>query len=117
MSPPAALNIPSLIDQQTGEGNARNLINGLSFLTPPPTPECREAIMPFLCLSIFQLCDASNNLHTILRQDCLALRDDVCMKEWSQAAAFLGAGVLPICKDLPDIIDECVGKSTQSIVV
>ena len=66
--------------------------------------------MPFLCLSIFQLCDASNNLHTILRQDCLALRDDVCAEQWSQAVEFLGARVLPVCEDLPDITIECQGS-------
>ena len=101
-SPP---NIPSSIDQQAGERNATNLVRGLSFLTP--SPQCREALMPFLCLFIFNLCDSNNQLHTILRRDCLELRDDICADEWSQAVGFLGAGVLPVCEDLSDITDEC----------
>ena len=113
-SPPPALNIPSLVDQQTGERDAMNLVNGLSFLSP--SQQCREAIVPFLCLSIFTLCDSSNRLHTILREDCLALRDDICADEWSQAVAFLGTEVLPVCEDLPDITDECIGKYTVLLV-
>lgn len=107
-SPPPALNIPSLIDQQTVERNARNLVNGLPFLSP--RQECMEAIIPFFCLSVFELCDSSNNLHTILREDCLIIRDDICAEEWIQALRFLGAGVLPVCEDLPDISDDCTGK-------
>ena len=85
-----------------------NLVRGLSFLSP--SPQCREGIMPFLCLYIFTLCDSSNNLHTTSRDDCLELRDNICAEEWSQAVGFLGPGVLPLCGDLPDITDECIGK-------
>ena len=102
------LNIPSNIDQQTRENDTMSLVNGLSFLNP--SQQCSEAIMPFLCLSIFSLCDSSNTLHTILRQDCLDIRDGVCNSLWSQAVAFLGDGVLPICEDLPDVIEGCTGK-------
>ena len=108
-TPPAALNIPgSLIDQQRGERDAMDLVNGLSILNP--SPQCREAIMPFLCLFFFSLCDSSNHLHTILREDCLELRDDICAEEWSLAVGFLGAGVLPVCEELSDDADECIGR-------
>ena len=83
-------------------------MNGLSFLSP--SLECREAILPFLCLSIFSLCDSNNNLHTILKEDCLELRNDICAEEWSEAVGFLGEGVLPVCEDLPDDTDECTGE-------
>jgi hypothetical protein len=107
-TPPPALDIPSTVDQETGERNALNLVNGLPLLNP--SPQCREAIIPFLCLYTFTLCDSSNNLHTILREDCLELRDDICAEEWIQAVGFLGNGVLPVCEDLPDGVDECSGK-------
>ena len=107
-SPPPALNIPSLIDQEAGESDAMNLVNGLSLLSP--SPQCREAIMPFLCLSIFTLCDSSNHLHTILREDCLELRDNICAEEWRQAVTLLGARVLPVCENLSDSADECIGQ-------
>lgn len=105
---PPALNIPSVIDQQTGEKDAMYLVNGLTFLGS--SPECTEAIMPILCLSIFTLCDSSNLLHTIPREDCLELRDNICAEEWGQALGFLGAGVLPVCEDQLNITEECVGR-------
>ena len=103
---PSPLGIPSGVDQQEGETNAMDLVTGLSFLNP--SQQCREALMPFICLFIFNLCDSSNTLHTILRQDCLDIRDDLCASEWSQAIAILGAEVLPVCEDFPDIMDDCI---------
>ena len=107
-SPPPALNIPSTIDQQTGESDATSLVDGLPLLNP--SQQCSEAIMPFLCLFIFNLCDSNNTLYTILRQDCLDIRDNVCAREWSRAVAFLDDGVLPVCEDLPDGIENCTGN-------
>ena len=109
---PPALNIPSSIDQQTEESNTMRLVNSLPFLNP--SRECIEDIVPFLCLYIFSLCDSNNTLHTILRQDCLDIRDDVCAREWSQAVAFLGDGVLPVCEDLPDVTEDCTGNSNMT---
>ena len=104
----SAINIPLQVDQQVGESNAMNFVNGLSFLNP--SLQCREAMMPFICLSIFQLCDSSGNLHTILREDCQELRDNICAEEWIQIVRFAGPGVLPVCEDLLDVVVECVGK-------
>ena len=102
------LNIPSSIDEQAGESEAVGLLNGFSFLNP--SQECTEVIVPFLCLYIFNLCDSSNTLHTILRQDCLSIRDDICAKEYDLVITFLGDGVLPVCEDLPDITVECIAS-------
>ena len=84
------------------------LVNGLSLANP--SEECFEAIIPFLCLALFPLCDSDNNLRTILREDCLSLRDDICVEIWRGATQILGPGVLPICEELPDISRECIGK-------
>jgi hypothetical protein len=104
-----------MIDQETGERDAMLLV-GIFFLFNP-NPQCREAISPFLCLYTITLCDSSNNLHTILREDCLELRDDICAEEWIRVAEFLGGGVLPVCEDLPDITDECsIGIRIQGCI-
>ena len=114
-SPSPALSIPSSIDQETGESIAMRFVNGLSFLNP--SQQCKEAIIPFLCISIFNLCDSSNTLHTALREDCLYIRDDVCVSEWSTAVELLGADVLPVCEELPDNITvECTGKSMELLL-
>ena len=102
------LNIPSsIIDQQTGENTVMSFVNGLRFLSP--SQQCSEAIMPFLCLSIFSLCDSNNTLHTILRQDCLDIRDNFCIQEWAFAVS-LNAEALPVCEDLLDLTVDCIGR-------
>lgn len=106
-SPPAALNIPSLVDQEAGEAIAARLLGGLASLGP--SQECREPIIPFICLSIFGLCDVNNRFHSILMDDCLELRDNLCPNEWIGATRVF-PGLLPICENLPDITDDCVGK-------
>jgi hypothetical protein len=107
VAPPLQVNIPSLTNQEEGERNARTLVNGLSFFSP--SPECREAITPFLCLYIFTLCDSDNHLRTILREDCLELRENICADVWSLAVGVLPTGVLPVCENLLDITEECIG--------
>ena len=101
------LNIPSSIDQQTGETTVMSFVNRLRFLSP--SQQCSEAIMPFLCLSIFSLCDSNNTLHTILRQDCLDIRDNFCIQEWAFAVS-LNAEALPVCEDLLDLTVDCIGR-------
>ena len=103
-TPSPALNIPTSISQDSSEEQAMSLANGLSLLNP--TEECIEAIVPFLCLALFPLCDHDNNLRTISREDCLSLRDEICVDPWRMAVQFLGSGVLPICEDLADINNE-----------
>ena len=102
------LNIPASVDQDEGESNSVQLFNGLSFLNP--SPECSEQVMPLLCLHIFGLCDANGNHHTTHRDECTNLRDNVCSSEWVTAMDFLPAGTLPVCEDLLNVTDECIGK-------
>ena len=106
-----ALNIPVSVDQDEEESNSVQLFNGLSFINP--SPECSEQVMPFLCLHIFGLCDVNGNHHTTLRDECINLRDNVCSSEWVTAMNFLPAETLPVCEDLPDVTDECIGKFMQ----
>ena len=107
-SPPAPLNIPSAVDQQQGETDAIRLLNGLFFLNP--SPECLETVRPFLCLHVFGLCDSRDNFHTTLREECLRLRDGVCSAEWIAAMSLLPPEALPVCEDLQDSTEECIGK-------
>ena len=100
------LNVPSDIDQQLRERNAAQLLN--EFNT---SLECSEEIQPFLCLHMFGLCDASGNLHTSSRGECLRLRDTVCSSEWARAVSLLPSGNLPVCEDLlSNTTDQCTGN-------
>ena len=34
----------------------------------------------------------------------------MCSREWEASIQFLGAGVLPICEDLPYATEDCMGN-------
>ena len=103
------VNIPSGNNQETGELTVSRLLQGLPLLSP--SPECEEAIKPFLCLYLFGSCDTDNQLHQATQADCLRLRDGVCTQEWVLAVRFLGPGVLPDCDALTKQEDafQCQG--------
>ena len=96
---------------ETDENDIMSLVNGLSLFRP--SQQCREAILPFLCIFIFNLCDNNNTLHTILREDCLHIRDDVCAEVWQIAVDYQVP--LPVCENLPDVntMVECIGTQWQ----
>ena len=109
VAPSPPLSIPSNIDQQSSEINAMLLVNGLSFTNP--SQECRDAVLPFLCLALFPLCDSNGNLHSIVREDCVALRDEICVEVWKAAIMFTGEErVLPICEELKNTSNACICK-------
>ena len=86
-----------LVQQHNQESTASQLIANLRFLTP--SPQCEEAVIPFLCLFLFGLCDGSGVSIQPTSGQCEELRDDVCSTEWSTALAF---GVdLPDCEIFP----------------
>ena len=108
------LNIPTSIPQESSESDAMLLVDGLSNILTP-SEECLAAIVPFLCLSLFPLCDPDNNLRTISREDCLSLRDEICVDTWRLAARVLGPGVLPICEELPDVSNGCINSKLLNL--
>ena len=110
----SVLNIPTSIPQESSESDAMLLVNGLNILTP--SEECLAAIVPFLCLSLFPLCDTDNNLRTVSREDCLSLRDEICVDIWRMATRVLGPGVLPICEELPDVSNGCINSKLLNLL-
>lgn len=105
----AETTIPASIEQNASESEAERLLTLIPQLSP--SPECAKRIKPFLCLHIFGLCDGSSrSLHTVVREDCLEMREMVCSREWKIAVNVLGAGILPMCEDLPDTTEDCIGN-------
>ena len=89
------------------ESTASQLTNNLGLLNP--SPQCEEAVIPFLCLFLFGLCDSSGVSIQPTSGQCEALRDGVCSTEWSTALAF---GVdLPDCGIFPLEQASCVELS------
>ena len=101
------LNIPVSMDQVMAEEQAVFLINGLRLYA---SPECVEVAVPYICLTFFPLCDSDNDLHTVSRDECVFLKNDICADTFRLAERVLGSSSLPVCGELPDISNDCNGN-------
>ena len=94
-------------DQEELEIQAQLLLNGLSSPLISASPECEEAVLPFLCLYLFSLCDSNGTLYQPSSMDCVTISTVVCAREWIIATNFLGQEALPQCELLPAATVEC----------
>ncbi len=78
------------------ETNARLLIPALR---QSPSPECRAAAIPLLCMHLFGLCDSSGVSVQPTSGQCRNIRDNLCSVEWQTAISF-GLN-LPDCDSFP----------------
>ena len=94
----------SILVQQNDESTARQILFGLNNLIKPSS-ECRELVVPFLCLYQFGLCDTSGIFIQPTIGQCEEIRDVVCRTEWATALRF---GIdLPDCRILPMESPSC----------
>ena len=102
----------SATDQVETEGQVNELLNGLrNFIRP--SPGCRAAVEPFLCLYFFGLCDSSGVAYEPSFEECVFISTDICASEWVQANNLLtlgGLSPLPECISFPSIATDISGK-------
>ena len=93
-----------ILVQQNDESTASQILFGLNnFLNP--SPECRELVVPFLCLYQFGLCGMSGIFIQPTIGQCEEIRDVVCRTEWATALRF---GInLPDCGIFPTESPSC----------
>ena len=91
------------------EENAGLLIPAL--LSQSPSPECREAVIPFLCLHLFGLCDSSGVSIQPTSGQCRNVRDNLCSAEWQAATT---AFDLPDCDSFPEEQASYCGSDKES---
>ena len=102
--------IPANGNQEEAEQTAQTTIGGLPFLNP--SAECSEIAPPFLCFSIFGLCDnQSRELYLPSSQECRTVTENICAEEFVAAGAFVDSNQLPQCDEFPDVslVQECTG--------
>ena len=94
------------------EGEAQLfLTTGLGIVNP--TPACTAAIVPFLCLNLFKLCDSNGTSYLPSSSECVDLRSETCAEIWDVANGLLvsiGLDPLPICETLPETSISCEGQ-------
>ena len=94
----------NILVQQNDESTASQILLRLdNFLNP--SPECRELVVPFLCLYQFGLCDMSGIFIQPTIGQCEKIRDVVCRNEWTTVLRF---GIdLPDCGIFPTESPSC----------
>ena len=88
---------------QNAESIASDLLSRLDFLNP--SDDCRRAVVPFLCLYLFGLCDKSGVSVQPTSSRCVEIRDRLCPTQWALAVQ-LGAD-LPECGSFPMESPSC----------
>ncbi len=96
--------ISSDIDQTATESQVTLIQGGLSILSP--STECLDAVVPFLCLYYFGLCDSSGNLFEPSTETCATISTDICQREWTMAENLIA---LPTCDMFGEQLTACNG--------
>ena len=78
------------------ENTASQLLPLLNLLRP--SAACTEAVVPFLCVFLFGLCDSSGVSIQPTSVQCEQIRDVLCPDQWRQAALVVD---LPDCSSFP----------------
>ena len=105
-------------DQSHAENEIKDLLFALDVLIKP-SDECRDAVVPFLCLYTFGLCGEYDNDYRPTAAECSNVRDSVCENEWIQAAELLvlyGQPPLPNCSHLDNDGLECNSCKLRQLV-
>ena len=101
----------SATDQEAVEAQASQLFSRLGDLNP--SPECRAAVQPFLCLYLFGLCDSRGTAYQPTFEECVLISTDVCESEWMLANSFLALlqlPPLPECTSFPSTASAISGN-------
>ena len=100
----------SATNQEAVEAQANELLSNLDLLSP--SPQCRGAIQPFLCLYLFGLCDSRGTAYQPTFEECVLISTDVCESEWATASSFLAlrGSSLPECTSFPSTTSAISGN-------
>ena len=74
------------------------------FVSPAglASKECQFAVLPFICLYTFPICDcATTRLYQPTRESCELIRDETCSHEWILVNS-INPDLLPDCSNLPN---------------
>ena len=72
-----------------------HILKSLSSLI---SEECLMAVTPFLCQYVYPPCDGNENVKLITQEQCINIRDQVCVSEWKIAMGTKLRSFLPNCE-------------------
>ena len=79
------------------------ILKGVELLRP--STQCKEEVLPFLCVHLLSICSDSGEPLQPSRSQCENIRDNVCSREWQEALTFKID--LPTCSSLPESSSYC----------
>ena len=107
--------IPMRESQQELETQAMQFLAELQLLTP--SENCSEAIVPFICFSIFGLCDSSTReLYLPSLKDCNVLMN-TCGPEFQRAMPLIAILQVPRCDSFPNSTLICTGMFPNAYII
>ena len=60
--------------------------------------ECLSVVVPFLCHHAYPPCDGNNSIQLLTQEQCINIRDSVCVSEWRFVMATELGSLLPVCE-------------------
>ena len=107
----------AVTNQTEIEGQVNQLLYNFSTFIRP-SPGCRAAVEPFLCLYLFGLCDSSGVAYEPSFEECVFISTDICASEWAEANNLLtlaGLSPLPECTSFKSTAADVSGKYAVSV--
>ena len=72
--------------------------------------ECSVTVIPFICQYVYPPCDSNGSANFITKEQCINIRDEVCISEWRFLMATRFVSLLPIC----EVINSDNNNTSQS---
>ena len=89
-----------VVNSAITEQQLSTFFNALEDLSNLISNECLVAVIPFICQYVYPPCDGSGNAKLITQEQCINIRDEVCISEWRLAMATRLGSFLPICEEI-----------------
>ena len=91
-------NLSVVVNNDMTEQQLSAFLASLEEFSSLISKECSVAVIPFLCQYVYPPCDDNGNAKYITQEQCINIRDEVCISEWRFAAASDLGSLLPICE-------------------
>ena len=89
-----------VVNSAITEQQLSTFFNALEDLSDLISNECLVAVIPFICQYVYPPCDGNRNAKLITQEQCIYIRDEVCISEWRLAMATRLGSFLPICEEI-----------------
>ena len=87
-----------IVNSAITEQQLSTFFYALDDLSDLISKECLAAIIPFTCQYVYPPCDGNGTAKFITQEQCINIRDKVCVSEWRFAMATRSRSLLPICE-------------------